>query len=52
MHFALAFVGDNVVLPNTLIAFLLSGYGDFAVLQSRLHEQWSRFFWVDVLKNG
>ncbi|BDG02822.1 Eco57I restriction-modification methylase domain-containing protein [Anaeromyxobacter oryzae] len=41
-HLALAFVRAGTVVQDRMMMLLLSGDGDFAVLQSRLHETWAR----------
>jgi len=43
-HLAFAFQGTNVIFSQKLIVFLLERYGEFALLQSRAHELWARFF--------
>lgn len=43
-HLAFAFVPAHVVVPAPHCILLLPQYSAFAVLQSRLHEVWVRFF--------
>ncbi len=43
-HIAFAFVVGSPVISNTLVAFGLSSDNAFAILQSRVHEFWARFF--------
>jgi len=43
-HLAAAFVLKGVVYANTLILLLLHSGAGFAVVQSRLHDAWARFF--------
>lgn len=44
-HLSLAFVPTGRVLLNkTLVVLALDSYAAFAVLQSRVHEVWARFF--------
>jgi hypothetical protein len=44
-HLSLAFVPTGRVLLNkTLVVIALDSYAAFAVLQSRVHEVWARFF--------
>jgi hypothetical protein len=43
-HFAFALQPSNRIYGNTLNLFLLSNYPGFAVMQSRPHEVWGRFF--------
>jgi len=43
-HFQFTFLPSNQIFSCTLILFLLPGYTSFAILQSRLHEVWTRFF--------
>ena len=42
-HFSFAFLSPNQVYLNTLCVFSLSTYYLFALLTSRLHDNWSRF---------
>jgi hypothetical protein len=41
-HYAFAFVPSGTTIANTLIAFLMDGWTPFAILQSRIHEPWTR----------
>ena len=43
-HLAMAFLAGPVIYANTLAVFAYSGFAPFAVLQSRVHEVWVRFF--------
>lgn len=43
-HFAIASVPANQVFAHSLSVLVLEGGGPFAVLQSRAHELWARFF--------
>ena len=43
-HWALARVPNQGLFGNTLAVFALSSDAAFAVLQSRVHEVWARFF--------
>lgn len=43
-HGAFAFLPARMVYANSLAVFPLPGYDTFAVLQSRIHEGWARFF--------
>jgi hypothetical protein len=42
-HLSFAFVRPGTITANTLVLMLLSGDGDFAVMQSRIHELWAHF---------
>ncbi|WP_156361404.1 Eco57I restriction-modification methylase domain-containing protein [Sphingomonas sp. Leaf67] len=43
-HWALARVPTGGLFGNTLAVFALPSFASFAVLQSRVHEVWTRFF--------
>jgi hypothetical protein len=43
-NWSVSFVSSNVVPSEALVVFALDNYQAFAVLQSRLHELWARFF--------
>ena len=43
-HLAFAFLPSDWIFAHTLNVFLLTRYEDFALLQSRPHEIWARFF--------
>lgn len=43
-HLSLAFVATDQLLNKTLVVVALAEYAAFAVLQSRVHEVWARFF--------
>ena len=43
-HLAFAFLPTGIVYAHTLTVIAFSGTGPFAVLQSRVHELWARFF--------
>jgi hypothetical protein len=43
-HMAFAFLPSQMVYANTLDILAFSAFGPFAVLQSRIHEGWARFF--------
>jgi Eco57I restriction-modification methylase/MmeI, target recognition domain len=43
-HVAFAFLPAGMVYAHRLYVVAKSGYGDFAVLQSSLHDIWARFF--------
>jgi hypothetical protein len=43
-HTAFTFVKSNCVFADSIVVFRSNSYGLFAVLQSRLHEVWARFF--------
>ncbi|HXG60172.1 MAG TPA: DNA methyltransferase [Planctomycetota bacterium] len=43
-HMAFALLSANAVFAHTLCVFPFDSYGPFAVLQSRVHETWVRFF--------
>ena len=43
-YIGLVFVPSGWVLPHTVNIFAYNQYGPFAVLQSRIHEVWARFF--------
>ncbi len=42
-HLALGFCPAKVVLPHTLVIFLVASWSGFCVLQSKIHEVWARF---------
>lgn len=42
-HLCVAFVRRGTIAANTLLLILLYTDGDFAVMQSRIHEEWARF---------
>jgi hypothetical protein len=42
--FGFAFVPANIVCNEKMIVFVLDSDGAFALLQSRVHEMWARFF--------
>lgn len=43
-RWALAFAKRDTVFSDALVVFAFSSTGEFALLQSRVHEVWSRFF--------
>jgi len=43
-HWTLARVPNSGIFANTLAVLTLSSFSAFAVLQSRVHEVWTRFF--------
>lgn len=43
-HFAFAFLPKGMVYSSNLNVIALENFSDFAQLQSRVHEVWSRFF--------
>jgi hypothetical protein len=43
-HFCFTFLPSNMVFSHRLIVFPDESFGLFAVLQSRVHELWTRFF--------
>jgi hypothetical protein len=43
-HMAFAFLPSGMVYANTLDVVAFSSFAPFAVLQSRIHEIWARFF--------
>ncbi|WP_294274114.1 DNA methyltransferase [uncultured Sphingomonas sp.] len=43
-HHAFAFVPSDQVLALTLVNFAMDSHSAFAILQSRVHEVWTRFF--------
>jgi hypothetical protein len=43
-HMAFAFLPSNVVYAHSLDIIAFTTFGPFAVLQSRIHEIWARFF--------
>ncbi len=43
-HMGFAFLPTGVVYANTLDILAFSTYSSFALLQSRIHELWARFF--------
>lgn len=43
-HYALAFLPKGIVYSSNLTVFAVSSFAGFAVLQSRPHELWARFF--------
>ena len=43
-HISLSFQPSQMVFANTLAIFALDTYSDFAILQSKSHELWARFF--------
>jgi hypothetical protein len=43
-HFALTFLPTNVIYAESLIVFALDKHCQLAMLQSRAHEVWARFF--------
>ncbi|MEH3037547.1 MAG: N-6 DNA methylase [Sphingomonas adhaesiva] len=43
-HWALARVPNDGIFGNTLAVMALASHATFAVLQSRVHEVWTRFF--------
>jgi hypothetical protein len=49
-HHMMAFVEPNLVYTEQLSVFLYEGYGDFAVLQSAVHEAWARRY-ASTMKN-
>ena len=42
--FAFAFVPSNVVVSERVVVFPFESNAEFAILQSRVHEIWARFF--------
>ena len=42
-HLSVAFARPGIVLANSMHLILLHEYGDFAIIQSRVHETWARF---------
>ena len=42
--FAFGFITGAPVVAHTVATFALSQYSEFAILQSRAHEAWARFF--------
>ncbi|WP_141731408.1 Eco57I restriction-modification methylase domain-containing protein [Oligoflexus tunisiensis] len=43
-HAAFTFLPPNMVFANTLAIISLSDWASFAIVQSRIHEIWARFF--------
>jgi hypothetical protein len=43
-HFAFTKISTNSIFANTLNIFAFSSDIEFAILQSRIHETWARFF--------
>lgn len=43
-HWGLTFVGRRIVFSEALVIFTLDQTAAFAVLQSRFHESWARYF--------
>lgn len=43
-YLAFAFLPANCVFSHALAVFPLETYSEFAILQSRIHENWARFF--------
>jgi hypothetical protein len=43
-HLSFALVPSNQIFAHSLAVFPVSGFSPFAVLQSRIHETWVRFF--------
>lgn len=43
-NFALTIVSANQIFANTLDVFTVGDFSHFALLQSRVHEVWARFF--------
>lgn len=43
-HLSLTFLPSNMVFANTLAILAFQNHGIFAILQSRIHEIWARFF--------
>jgi hypothetical protein len=43
-HYALAFLPQGLVYSSNLSVLVLDTYAAFAILQSRVHEAWARFF--------
>lgn len=43
-QWALTFMPSNVIFAESLVVFPISDQARFAVLQSRVHEVWARFF--------
>jgi N-6 DNA Methylase len=43
-HFVLAFLPSQVVFSSNLSVLAVDTYAGFAILQSRTHESWARFF--------
>ena len=43
-HLSLAFLPSNIVFANSLAILSFQDYRSFAILQSRSHEIWARFF--------
>lgn len=44
VHFVLAFLPSQVVFSSNLSVLAVDSYAGFALLQSRAHESWARFF--------
>ncbi|MBD2233736.1 Eco57I restriction-modification methylase domain-containing protein [Phormidium tenue] len=43
-YLSMAFLPVNVVFTEGVVVFAFEKYGDFAFLQSRIHEIWAKFF--------
>ncbi len=43
-HLAFVFYRTDVVFANSLNILVMSGWKDFGIVQSQLHETWARFF--------
>ncbi len=43
-HAAFTFLPSQIVYSESLVVFPLETYSEFAILQSRIHEIWARFF--------
>jgi hypothetical protein len=43
-HHAFTFLPSHMIYANSLIIFAMADYASFAILQSRIHEVWARFF--------
>lgn len=43
-HMAFTFLPSRMVFANTLAVFAYDRFAEFAILQSRVHEVWARFF--------
>ena len=43
-HMAFTFLPTGIVYSHTLVVFAIDDYTRFAILQSRIHEVWARFF--------
>ncbi|MBX5131263.1 N-6 DNA methylase [Rhizobium lentis] len=43
-HMSFSIVPNNIFFLNSMVVFALDGYSPLAVLQSRVHEIWARFF--------